>query len=201
MSPAFRKALLTAHVVSSVGWIGAVAAFLALALVGHRAGAASVAGIYGAMDTIGLSVIVPASLLAVATGIVQALVTQWGLVRYRWVVTKLVLGLLATAALLLHQFTAVAEASRRASAGVPVGTLASQLVVDAALAIVVLVIATVLSIYKPWGMTRYGQRRRDASPGAEPLPRSARLGVVVACVLVLAFMILHLLGHGFHHGG
>ena len=201
MSPTLRKALLTAHVVSSVGWIGAVAAFLALALVGSRAGAATATGIYGAMDTIGLSVIVPASLLAVVTGIVQGLVTQWGLVRYRWVLTKLVLGLLATAALLLHQFTAVAAASRRAAAGDAVGSLASQLVLDAALAIVVLVIATVLSIYKPWGMTRFGQRRRDASPGAEPLPRSARLGVVVGCVLVLAFVLLHLLGHGFHHGG
>ena len=201
MAPAQRKALLAAHVVSSVGWIGAVAAFLSLALAGRCASPGSAAGIYSAMDTIGLTVIIPASLLAVVTGIVQALGTPWGLLRYRWVATKLVLGLLATAALLLHQFTAVAGASRRASAGVPVGSLASQLVVDAALAILVLVVATVLSIYKPWGMTRYGQRRRDASTRAEPLPRSARLGVVVGCVLVLAFVILHLLGHGFHHGG
>ena len=34
MSPAMRKAALTMHVTASVGWLGAVAAFLALAVVG-----------------------------------------------------------------------------------------------------------------------------------------------------------------------
>jgi hypothetical protein len=34
MTPRLRKFALTAHVTSSVGWLGAVAAFLALAVAG-----------------------------------------------------------------------------------------------------------------------------------------------------------------------
>jgi hypothetical protein len=34
LTPGLRKFALTAHVVSSVGWLGAVVAFLALAVVG-----------------------------------------------------------------------------------------------------------------------------------------------------------------------
>jgi hypothetical protein len=34
MTPSIRKLLLTAHITLSVGWFGAVAAFLALAIVG-----------------------------------------------------------------------------------------------------------------------------------------------------------------------
>ena len=187
-----RKALLVAHVVVSVGWIGAVAAFLALAVVGYAAPSS-----YIAMDAIGISVIVPAALLSLVTGIVQSLVTPWGLVRHRWVLVKLVLGVLATIALLLHQFTAVREAARRAAAGLPIGSLATQLCVDAALAIALLVVATILSVYKPWGLTRWGQRERGT---AAALPGTARWSLIIVVVLVAAFIALHLSGHGFHHG-
>ena len=34
MSPGYRKVALTAHVTASVGWLGAVAGFLALAIAG-----------------------------------------------------------------------------------------------------------------------------------------------------------------------
>jgi hypothetical protein len=37
MTPSLRKFILTAHVTLSVGWIGAVAAFLALAIAGLTA--------------------------------------------------------------------------------------------------------------------------------------------------------------------
>jgi hypothetical protein len=184
--------LLTAHVVTSVGWIGAVTAFLSLAVVGFATPAA-----YVAMNTIGIAVIVPAALLALTTGIVQSLVTPWGLVRHRWVLTKLVLGVLATILLVLHQFTAVTEAARRASLGLPVGSLRTQLVVDASLAIGVLVVATVLSVFKPWGLTRFGQRERGPS---SPLPTSAKLGLVLVGLVLAAVAGMHLSGHGFHHG-
>ncbi len=37
MAPGVRKLALTAHVASSVGWLGAVVAFLALSIVGFPA--------------------------------------------------------------------------------------------------------------------------------------------------------------------
>jgi hypothetical protein len=166
MSPGLRKLSLAAHVVTSVGWLGAVAAFLVLGVLGLTHGDATmVRGAYLAMNVLGESLIVPLGLLALATGLVQSLGTSWGLFQYRWVVMKLVLTLGATALLLLHQFTAVEAAARRAAAAgagaMPdVGPLGRQLVLDAGLAVFVLLVITTLSIYKPWGRTRFGRRKR-----------------------------------------
>lgn len=85
MTPALRKLALTAHVVCAVGWIGAVAAFLALALAGLvSADAQAARAMYLAMDLTGWYVIVPLCLASLATGLVQALGTPWGLVRHYW---------------------------------------------------------------------------------------------------------------------
>ena len=70
-------------------------------------------GAYTSMDLIGLYTIVLLSLTALATGLLLALGTQWGLFRHYWVLMKLLLAMLATYALLMHQFTAVAEAAKR----------------------------------------------------------------------------------------
>jgi hypothetical protein len=43
LSPASRKLNLTAHVTSSVGWLGAVAAFLALSIAGMASDDAAIA--------------------------------------------------------------------------------------------------------------------------------------------------------------
>jgi len=110
--------------------------------------------------------IVPLSFAALLTGLVQSLGTHWGLFRHYWVLVKFALTIGATILLLLHQFTAVAGAARRvsgSSAGTlpEVGRLETQLVGDAALAVLVLLITTTLLVYKPWGRTSYGRRRQE----------------------------------------
>jgi hypothetical protein len=200
MTPTPRRTLLIAHIVSSVGWIGAVAAFLALNIVALTTAREELArSMYAAMDVTGLYVIVPASLLGVATGIAQSLATPWGLWRHRWVATKLVLGLLATVALLLHQFTAVQTAAHHAAHGMDAHPFGVQLAVDAALATVLLLFATVLSVVKPWGLTRYGQRMRDETRPTTGLSRSAKLSLAIAVAIVVTVAILHATGHGMHH--
>ena len=63
MTPRLRKFGLTAHVMFSVGWLGAVAAYLALAIAGLTSqDAQMVRAAYLAMKLIGWSVIVPLSL-------------------------------------------------------------------------------------------------------------------------------------------
>ncbi len=182
MTAGFRKFALTMHVASSVGWLGAVAGFLVLSIAGLTSrNADMVRGAYLAMNLIGQSVIVPMSIAALMTGLLQALGTDWGLFRHYWVLMKFMLTLGATALLLLHQFTAVAAAAERA-AGAPsgmrpaVGQLGVQLVGDAGAAMLVLLVITAISIYKPWGRTRYGQRKleeeRHRSTGAMPAPAS-----------------------------
>jgi ABC-type multidrug transport system fused ATPase/permease subunit len=225
MTSGVRKFALTAHVTVSVGWIGAVAGFLALSVAGLTSESREVIrGSYLAMDTLGRYVIVPMSLAALATGVVQALGTQWGLMQHYWVVAKLLLTVAATFALLLHQFTAVAQAARFASGaaadalpGIELDRLGTQLLADASLAVVLLLVVTTLSVYKPWGKTRYGRRKQQeqlrlrtdsfaSSVGGAPslAGKSARdssnlrrlIAIAVAGVLLAVFVALHLTGGG-----
>lgn len=158
-----RRLALTAHITTSVGWLGAVAVFLVLAVVGLRADdSQTMRGIYIALDLTGWRVIVPLSLATLATGLIQSLGTAWGLFRHYWVIVKLVIAVLATFVLLLHMGP-VSYLARAAANGLFTTTdllsLRMQLVVDAAAAVLVLLVATALSVYKPRGVTPYGWRK------------------------------------------
>jgi hypothetical protein len=165
MSPRIRKLALTAHVTASVGWLGAVVAYLPLALTALSAPDAGAArSAFLSMELIGWRVIVPLSVAALLTGLVQSLGTPWGLLRYYWVLTKFLLTVFGSAVLLAHMRTVSrmsAVAAGAASFGADVGALRHPtFVVHAAGGLLVLLTATMLSVYKPWGMTRYGLRKR-----------------------------------------
>lgn len=207
MTPALRKLNLTAHVILSVGWLGSVAAFLALSIAGLASrDTETVRSAYVAMNLMGEFVIVPLSLAALLTGIVQSLGTEWGLFRHYWLLMKFLLTLAATFLLLLHQYTAVERAAKLASAAeagaMPdIGRTGTQLVGDAGLGLVVLLMITILSTYKPWGLTRYGRRiKAPQRPDAET-PAGLRVFLAIVGTLALVgFILSHLTGHGFHHG-
>jgi hypothetical protein len=170
MPPRLRKLVLTAHVTFSVGWLGAVAGFLALAVAGLASGDARVVrASYVAMDLIGGYVIVPLGLGSMVVGIAQSLGTEWGLFRYYWVLVKFVLTIGAIALLMLHmqlvRFLADVAASTSLSS-TDLRDLRIQLIGDASAALLVLLVATVLSIFKPRGMTRRGRRDRRAQTAA-----------------------------------
>jgi hypothetical protein len=81
MTPALRKFTITAHVTFSVGWLGAVAAFLVLSVAGLTSHDADVVrGAYLSMDLISRFVIIPLCFAALATGLLQALRHPMGLV-------------------------------------------------------------------------------------------------------------------------
>src|SRR5215472_1267918 len=118
MTPALRKFTLTAHVVFSIGWIGAVAAFLVLSIAGLTSrNPEIVRGTYLSMDLISRFAIIPMCFAALATGILSAVGTSWGLFRYYWVATKLALTLVATLLLLMHE-NAIARAAQWVSGAV-----------------------------------------------------------------------------------
>lgn len=214
MTPSFRKLTITAHVACSVGWLGATAAFLALSVTGLRSNHAEVVrAVYLSMDLISRFVIIPLSFATLTTGLIQALGTPWGLFRYYWIVAKFALAVFATIALLVHQFAVVAEAAKRVSGtaaetlfSTDLAALKTELVRAPILAIVVLLVATTLGVYKPWGLTRYGQRkqqeRRKVQEQTETqTPVGVKIFLAIVGVLVLAFVVLHLTGHDFelHH--
>ena len=110
--PALRKLTLTAHVVFSIGWIGALVAFLVLSVAGLTSPNPDIVrGSYVSMDLISRFAIIPMCFAALATGIIDAFVTPWGLFRYYWVVVKFMLTLIATFLLLMHE-NAIARAAR-----------------------------------------------------------------------------------------
>lgn len=170
--PRLRKLALTLHVTSSVGWLGAVAAFLALAVAGLSSGAPqTVRGAYLAMDVVGWYVIVPFSAACLLTGLVQSFGTVWGLLRHYWVIAKLLITVVATVLLLVHMQPVghLADAAARAAlAGGELQGMRVQLIADAAAAVLVLLTAAALSVFKPRGMTRYGRHRQR---GQAPQPR------------------------------
>ena len=78
---ACRKLLLVVHVGTSVGFPGAVAGFLALAIVGATSGdAVVVRSTYIAMAVMTWDVIVPLAAASLLIGIVESLVTPVGAV-------------------------------------------------------------------------------------------------------------------------
>ena len=159
-----RKFALTAHVACSVGWLGAVAGFLALAVAGLASrDPRTVAAVYPAMELITLYVIVPLSLASLLSGLIQSLGTPWGLFRHYWVLIKLLLTSFATIVLLLQlgPIGYLGSAARRAA--VPIADLReprTSFVVHAGGGLLVLLMTTILSVYKPRGLTRYGQRKQ-----------------------------------------
>jgi hypothetical protein len=177
MTPGVRKFALTAHLSFSVGWIGAVLAYLALGVSAVRSqDAQTVRAAWIAMELTGWFVIVPLALAALLTGLVMALGTPWGLFRHYWVLIALVLTILATVVLLLHMPTvsSVADMAREAG-GADLDGLGGDLL-HPGLGLVVLLVITVLNVYKPRGLTRYGwrkqqeQRRKQHQQHTMPVP-------------------------------
>jgi hypothetical protein len=208
MTPNVRKFALTTHVTSSVGWVGAVAAFLALAIDGLVSKDPQIVrAAYVAMHLTTWFVIVPLCLAALVTGVVQSLGTTWGLFRHYWVVTKLLLTVLATIILLVHTQPIDRIAAVAAQTTLATGDLLQlriQLVGDACAAVFVLLVTTALSVYKPWGMTPYGMRMQNEvlatwrpalDRSLNPWGRYVVLGIIAVFMLVL---LLHLAGIGLH---
>lgn len=174
LTPNLRKFALTAHVTSSVGLLGSIAAFLALAVAGLITQEERIVrAAYLAMDLIARFVIVPLAFASLLTGLIQSLGTTWGVFRHYWVLVKLLLTVFATAVLLV-KVELIGHAARLAAESIlPRADLRAagiQLVVHAAGGLLVLLVPAVLSVYKPRGLTPYGRRKR----GEERTPPQRR---------------------------
>lgn len=165
--PWLRKLVLTAHVTTSVGWLGAVAGFLAIAVASRTSDDAStMRAAYVAMELTTLYGIVPLSVASLLIGVVQSLGSPWGLFRHYWVVVKFLLTVVA--AIILLQYTetmsAIADAAADATmSSADLRALGASPMLHSAGGLIVLLVTTVLAVYKPRGLTRYGWRQRASS--------------------------------------
>ena len=217
-APALRKFTFTTHVTTSVGWLGAVLVFLALAGIGLTSSdERTVRGAYLVMAPAAWFVLVPLAHASLLTGIVLSLGTAWGLFRHYWVVLKLVITVFATIILLVYMETFRVMAGMAADPEVDLAAVrnASPLV-HSILALILLLIATVLGVYKPFGMTAYGgpkqaQERQGIASVTLAHPATGQdiddrrpawwtylLGII-ALSIVLLFALLHFIGSGLRH--
>jgi hypothetical protein len=208
MSPSIRKLALTAHVISSLGWVGALAVFLAHSIVAIASQDIQlVRTACMAMALTAWYVILPFSLASFATGIVQALGAAWGLFQHYWVVIKFLLTSVATAVLLLklepiQRLASAAADTSFATNELP--DLKASLLIHAAAGLALLIATTVLGIYKPAGLTLRGvamQRERNvdrpvAATVGTGMPRWVKRCAVLAMALVLFGVVAML--HGGH---
>lgn len=165
-----RRFALTAHVAASVGWLGAVVVFLGLAVIGLTSQDDQTArAAYLVMEPAARYVLVPLALASLLTGIIQSLGTTWGLFRHYWVIVKLVLTVCSTIILLTYMQTFRFMAGVAADPAVGTGEVRNASpALHAVLAVMALIATTLLAVYKPRGLTRYGWRKVHGS--ALPAP-------------------------------
>ena len=168
MPPGLRKAALVGHVTTSVGWLGAVAAFLVLAVTArHTPDDAAMRSLYVAMEVLGRAVLVPLAAASLLTGLVQSLGTPWGLFRHWWVIVKLSITVVSTAILLTYTSTLTRLADSARDPGGHLGLLPSvSPILHSGAALVVLLAAAALSVYKPHGLTPHGWRKQQVDRAA-----------------------------------
>jgi hypothetical protein len=164
MPPALRKLAVAVHLTVSVGWVGAVAAYIPfdVATVTSQ-DVEELRDAYLAMELIARSVIVPLALASLLTGLVVSLGTKWGLFRHYWVLISLVLTTLATAVLLTETRTISALADMAVEPTMSANDLRAlpSTLGHSIGGTVVLLVILVLNVYKPRGMTRYGWRKEE----------------------------------------
>lgn len=165
MRPGLRKLVLSIHLIVSIGWVGAVAAYIALDVTTVTSDNPRILrAAYTGMELIVESVVLPLAIAALVSGIIISLGTRWGLFRHYWVVISLVLTAFATVVLLAETRTISSLASIAndpSTSPQELSTLNSTLVHSVG-GLIVLVAILVLNVYKPRGMTRYGWRKQQA---------------------------------------
>jgi hypothetical protein len=177
----------------------------------------TVRGAYLVMAPAAWLVLVPLAHASLVSGIVLSLGTPWGLFRHYWVALKLAITLFSTAILLIYMGTFRQMAGVAADPVVQLGLVRNPSpVVHAVLALILLLMATWLAVYKPFGVTPYGRRidpqgprgassaargPRSTSPATAAIRTRMRMYVIGFAVLVvmLVAVLLHLSGTSFGH--
>jgi len=159
-----RKVWLTAHVGVSVGWLGAAYCMLVLGATGMLAGDRELRiGCYEIMHLFDEAVNIPLGMSMLGTGLVVSLRTMWGLVRHRWVLAKFIASTLTLILTPILSVPRVEDTVARLRAGAGLGSTPLQIIAISLAVVSTLTAITAVSIFKPWGRTRWGAAHRPGS--------------------------------------
>jgi hypothetical protein len=153
-----RKTVLVLHIVSAGAWIGldvvmAVAVFTAFSTDNRQTEAIA----YQLLELFLLWPMFVCGLASLLTGLLLGMGTKYGLVRFWWVAVKLAINLLMCTLVLVSLrpgVHAVAERGREIAAGGSAEVEIGEMIFPPIVSPTLLLIATVLAVFKPWGRIR-----------------------------------------------
>lgn len=172
-----RKTCLMLHIISAAAWFGIDLALGILIVTAMATDDPQTAGM--ALQAVDLFAIWPmfaASLLSLGTGVLLGMGSKYGLLRYKWVATKLVVNVLMSVLIFIALRPGVGEAATigaRMLAGDPSAQVPEGLIFPVIVAPTLLLIAYFLATFKPWGTTR-------ASRPSQPRAQQTRIPVGAA---------------------
>ncbi len=157
-----RKTILVTHIVAAGIWIGLDVAMAVLVFTAMSASDAQTESF--TLQALQLVTVWPmfiAGLLSLVTGVLLGLGSKYGLVKYWWVLAKLVLNVVLCTLILLALRGGVdeaAEAGRAMAMGLSVAWNSGDLIFPPIVSPTALIVAFVLSVFKPWGRVKKGAR-------------------------------------------
>lgn len=149
-----RKAVLVVHLASVGSWLGidvvmAVLVFTAMRTDEYETKALS----FRALELVAVWPMTVSGLTCLVSGVLLAVGGKYGLTKYWWVVVKLGLNLLLSTLVLMALRPTVNELAEQARAQEP-GLSAGDIVFPPIVSPTLLMVAVVLSVFKPWGRLR-----------------------------------------------
>jgi hypothetical protein len=148
------------HAISGIGWMGVdIALFLLLWNARTTTNAIEAITAYTAVSLIVPTAVPPLCLGVLATGLLLGWGTPWGILRHWWVFVKLLLAVVMTILVFralvpaVQTMPALGNFATADAVRAKLGPLGIQLMFPPAVSFVLLGIATVLSMFKPKGLT------------------------------------------------
>lgn len=158
LSRRWRRVVLVAHIVSAGAWIGVDVIVAVLVLAGWFAADAEVRSLaYRALAEFIVAPMLVSGLVCLITGCLLGLGTKWGLLRYWWVLIKLVLNVALCTIMIVVLAPGMADVDRYGTdllTGSPDQSRVTTLFFPPAVSLSALTFATVLAVAKPWGRIR-----------------------------------------------
>ncbi len=164
-----RRWLLSTHILTSAGWLGASLCFLVLSIVAANArDENTLHAAYTTMNLLDRTLVRPLAVSTAVTGVLLSVLTQWGLFKFHWVVAKEVLTALSIGLGIILMNGAMETAISMISTGglnalgeAAFSTNANAWLIGVVFQVVALLLSIILSVFKPGRQTSQ-QSARDA---------------------------------------
>lgn len=176
MTVSQQKLLKVFHVIASGLWLSCVIVLAALPIISISTASGDEVYMYNhAYHFIDMSILIPASIVTVSTGLCFSLFTKWGFVQHGWIIYKWIVTLFIVIAgtfylgPMVTDLLEIANRERIEALQDPryiqsqaIGTYAA--IINASL----LVVAVVVSVYKPWKNLRPSAKNRSSNGTGTP---------------------------------